>query len=145
MSIQYSTVANQVRSAREATIDSLGCQITIQAAVRLERQANEGYQRKANLTYGPYQCYVYYSGGGQNLDRGRQGGDLELRQDRDTTWGASLKLTDGAEVWPTGLPDAMSVYEIQHPVYGRLRVERVQQMSVQGANIGWQLGLTRVT
>jgi hypothetical protein len=39
----------------------------------------------------------------------------------------------------------LAVDRYQHPVYGRLRVERVQQMSVQGANIGWQLGLVRVT
>jgi hypothetical protein len=138
------TVATQIRSAREATIDNLGCQVTIQAAVRQERQAGEGYQRKAHLSFGPYQCYVYWAGGGQNSDRGGQGDEL-TSQDRDTTWGASLKQNDGAEVWPSGLPDAMSVYELQHPVYGRCRIERVQQMSIQGANIGWQLGLTRVT
>ena len=146
MMATLTTVAQQVRIAREQTIDNFGCQVTIEAAVRLPRQAGEGYQRKERLSYGPYQCYVYWAGGGQNADRGNQGGDEALAsQDRDATWGASLKLDDGAEVWPAGTTDAMSVYELQHPVYGRLRVERVQQMSIQGANVGWQVGLVRVT
>jgi len=140
------TLALQIRAAREATIDNLGTQVTIEAAVRQPRQAGEGYQRKANLTFGPYQCYVYWAGGGQNQERGNQGGDEALAsQDRDTTWGASFKLADGAEMWPTGKADAMSAYELQHPVYGRLRIERVQQMSVQGTNVGWQVGLVRVS
>ena len=140
------TVATQVKVAREQTIDNFGCQVTIEASVRQPRQAGEGYQRKARNTFGPYQCYVYWAGGGQNQERGNQGGDEGLAsQDRDTTWGASLKLADGAQVWPTGTTDAMSLYELQHPVYGRMRVERVQQMSIQGTNVGWQVGLVRVS
>ena len=136
--------AQKVREAREATIDFLGTQVTIEAAVRQERVPGEGYQRKERQTFGPYQCYVYWSGGGQNQERGRQG-DENTRQDRDVTWGASLKLVDGDAIWPSGGADAMSDYELLHAVYGRMRIERVQQMSIQGANVGWQLGLTRVS
>lgn len=138
------TVATQVQAAREATIDNLGCQVTVEAAVRQERLPGEGYQRKERLTFGPYQAYVYWAGGGQNTDRGHQG-DENTRQDRDTTWGASFKLADGVQLWPTGGADAMSSYELLHPHYGRLRIERVQQMSIQGTNVGWQVGLTRVS
>lgn len=139
-----STVATQIRAAREATIDFLGCQVTIEAALRQERQPGEGYQRKVLTTFGPYQAYVYWTGGGQNQDRGRQG-DENTRQDRDVTWGASFKLVDGQQMWPDGVVDAMSTFEVQHPTYGRLRIERVQQMAIQGANVGWQVGLTRVS
>jgi hypothetical protein len=146
MTTAFSTVATQIRAAREATIDGLGCQVHIEAAIRQERQPGEGYQRKGRITLGPYQCYVYYSGGGQAQERGLTRGDDSLtRQDRDTTWGGSFKLADGDEVWPTGTADAMSTYELLHPVYGRLRIERVQQMSIQGVNVGWQVGLTRVS
>jgi len=146
-SAQFSDLALKVREAREATIDSMGCLVTIEAAIRQERLPGEGYQRKGRITFGPYQCYVYWSGGGgggSNIDRGNQGGDLAM-QDRDTTWGASLKVDDGNNVWPNGAADAMSSYEMLHPVYGRLRIDRVQQMSIQGANIGWQIGLVRVS
>ena len=139
--------AAQLRAAREQTIDFYGCQVTIEAAVRQPRQPGEGYQRKANLTLGPFQCYVYWSGGGGNNDRGQQSvsDDPNTRQDRDTTWGASFKLADGAVIWPTGTIDAMSQYEFVHPAYGRFRIDRVQQMSVQGTNVGWQCGLVRVS
>lgn len=142
-----SDLALKVYDAREATIAQLGCEVMVEAAVRLPRAAGEGYQRKEAVSYGPYQAYVYWSGGGgggANLDRGNQGGELAA-QDRDTTWGASFRLDDGDEMWPTGLIDAMSAFELQHPVYGRMRIDRVQQMTIQGSNVGWQVGLTRVS
>lgn len=142
-----SSLAAKVYDARESTIAQLGCEVTIEAAVRMPRQPGEGYQRKAAQTFGPYQAYVYWSGGGgggSNLDRGNQGGEL-VAQDRDTTWGASFRLDDGAEMWPSGAIDAMSVFELLHPTYGRMRIDRVQQMSIQGSNVGWQVGLTRVS
>jgi hypothetical protein len=137
------TIAQQVRTAREQTIDQYGTEVVVEAATRQVRQPGEGYLRKVRSSFGPYQVYVYWAGGA-NADRGNQGGEL-VRQDRDTTWGASLKLDDGAELWPAGLADAQSEYEMIHPVYGRLRIDRVQQMSVQGTNIGWQCGLQRVS
>lgn len=137
--------AGQVKAAREATIDFYGTQITFEAAVRQPRQPGEGYQRKATATFGPFQVYTYWSGGGQSNLRGQQSPDDNLRQDRDVTWGASLKQADGEILWPTGQIDAMSQYEYAHPVYGRFRVDRVQQMNIQGTNVGWQIGCVRVS
>jgi len=136
-------LAQQVLGAREQTIDKLGCQVTLEAAIRQARQPGEGYLRKARSSFGPYQAYVYWQGGA-SADRGNQGGEL-LRQDRDITWGASFKLADGLEMWPSGEIDAQSEFELAHPVYGRFRLDRVQQMSVQGQNVGWQCGLVRVS
>jgi hypothetical protein len=96
--------APQVQAAREQTIDFFGTQVMVEAAVRQPREPGEGYQRKDNFTFGPYQCYVYWAGGGQNFDRGNQSDEL-TRQDRDASWGASFKLDDGNEMWPTGQID----------------------------------------
>jgi hypothetical protein len=137
------TLAQQVLGARETTIDRLGCQVTLEAAIRQPRQPGEGYLRKARSSFGPYTAYVYWAGGA-NAERGNQGGEL-LRQDRDATWGASFKLDDGLEMWPDGILDAQSEFELIHPVYGRFRLERIQQMSIQGANVGFQAGLERVS
>jgi hypothetical protein len=133
-----------MQAAREQTIDFFGTQVIVEAAVRQPREPGEGYQRKDNFTFGPYQCYVYWSGGGQNIDRGNQADEL-TRQDRDATWGASFKLDDGDEMWPTGQIDAMSQYEFTYPGYGRLRIDRVQQMTINGQNVGWQVGVVRVS
>ena len=134
----------QVKAAHESTIDFYGTEITVEAAVRQPRQPGEGYLRKDLLTFGPFTVYTYWGGAGQNSDRGNQGDD-NTRQDRDTTWGASFKLDDGNLLWPTGQSDAMSQYEYTHPVYGRFRIARVQQMNIQGQNVGWQVGLERVS
>lgn len=134
----------QFKAAREATIDFYGSEVTFEAAVRQERVPGEGYQRKALQSFGPFKVYTYWAGGGDNQNRGNQG-DENTRQDRDATWGCSLYQADGDVLFPTGQIDAQSQYEFTHPVYGRLRVERVQQMNVQGVNIGWQLGLVRAS
>lgn len=134
----------QVQAAREQTIDFYGTMVTVEAAVRQPRQPGEGYQRKDLVTYGPFQCYVYWTGGGQSFDRGNQSDEL-TKQDRDATWGASFKLDDGNELWPEGGIDAMSQYEFTYPGYGRFRIDRVQQMVITGRNVGWQCGLVRVS
>ena len=135
----------QVKAAREATIAFYGTPVTFEAAVRKPRQPGEGYQRKDLLTFGPFQVYTYWSGGGGNNLRGGQSLDDNMRQDRDATWGASLYQADGEILWPTGQIDAMSQYEYVHPVYGRFRIDRVQQMNIQGTNVGWQCGCVRVS
>jgi len=137
--------AGQVKAAREATIDFYGTPVTFEAAIRQERLPGEGYQRKQTATFGPFQVYTYWSGGGQNNLRGQQSLDDNLRQDRDVTWGCSLRQADGEILWPTGQIDAMSQYEYVHPVYGRFRIDRVQQMNIQGTNVGWQCGCVRVS
>jgi hypothetical protein len=134
----------QVQAAREQTIDFYGVEVTFEAAVRQVRQQGEGFMRKMAETYGPFTVYAYWAGGGGNGDRGNQGDDV-TRQDRDGTWGASIKLADGDVLWPTGRIDAVSQYEFVYPGYGRFRVERVQQMVIQGQNVGYQVGLTRVS
>jgi hypothetical protein len=139
-----SAPAEQLRGAHEATIAQMGAGCMFYVA-RKSRQAGQGYRSKARATLGPFQVYVYWEGSSKQ-GRGSQGDDQgNTRQDRDTTWAASMVLADGDRVWPTGKADADSTYEMVHPTYGRLRVDRVQQMSVQGRMIGYQLGLVRVS